>query len=847
LEFIAIFHGGFMIFKRIFAVFLCSVLLFCATGCGGAQETSVEGGTVGTTAVTTQAVTTTTASTTTVATTTVAPKPAINLPLIVKSTTLTRTYYLNTDGDVCLRNNNSVVMSGVKSIYENTGSYDKVYYFIKNDNTLWGYGSGKLLGDDTGVDKKNIEDSVKILDNVAEIREYSNIFYAITKDKELYGWGSDVYEDTIYAPKLILNDVVSFTDDAAVKSDGSLWYIKDQNNHLLYGNFSKIRNVIAEKVFPIDTEYNRTSCVLLANGDLMETEFSYSEGILFSKLCSDVVSCDKYTNVFIVYKKDGSMWAMGENAQGELGDGSKIPRDSFVQIADNVKKAYPYAYITNDNKLMIWDSDNPKPKLYSEDVVEFYNYFNGNTISYGGDLMLKTDGSVTLLNNYYGKTDVLYKNVMVPTEEIIGSTGAIATSAGSASSGKTTLNIYAFTNEVPSLFNKYFEVYPEREKLYDLNVTVLSTATGEYQPALDRALKGGSATVPDLFCVESAFLYKYTKGDMSSYAAPYEDLGIDVDNLIKTADIAQYTIDFGSNPSGDVVALGYQATGGAFIYRSSIAKDTWGTDDPDEIAKKIGPGWDKFMSAASDLKAKGYSIVSGEDDIWHPVEKSASSSWVVNGKLNIPRERLAFFDIAKKLKDNNYHNGSLGWSDDWYNDMKGIGKKPVFGFFGPAWFLGYTLAPDSGKTFGDWRVCVPPAGYYWGGTYLSSSKDSPNKEAIGDFIEWVTLDSSKTGLQHYWANGTLYDGETTPKDVVASATVMANSDGSVDFLGGQNMFDVYIRANELAKGKNNSIYDDSINRYFRSAVDLYTSEKADLETALAWFKKQVADNLDIVV
>ena len=84
-----------------------------------------------------------------------------------------------------------------------------------------------------------------------------------------------------------------------------------------------------------------------------------------------------------------------------------------------------------------------------------------------------------------------------------------------------------------------------------------------------------------------------------------EDLGIDVAADIEAADIAQYSVEIGTRPDdGKVVALGYQATGGAFIYRRSIASDVFGTDDPATITDKIGPGWDKFWSAAEDLKAK---------------------------------------------------------------------------------------------------------------------------------------------------------------------------------------------------------------------------------------------------
>ena len=102
---------------------------------------------------------------------------------------------------------------------------------------------------------------------------------------------------------------------------------------------------------------------------------------------------------------------------------------------------------------------------------------------------------------------------------------------------------------------------------YKVSSTIIATTDGAYQPALDQALQAGGDDQPDMYCAESAFVLKYTKGDMQDYAMPYKDLGIDVDKALKDADIAQYTIDIGTNTNGDLDALGYQATGGCFIYR----------------------------------------------------------------------------------------------------------------------------------------------------------------------------------------------------------------------------------------------------------------------------------------
>lgn len=423
---------------------------------------------------------------------------------------------------------------------------------------------------------------------------------------------------------------------------------------------------------------------------------------------------------------------------------------------------------------------------------------------------------------------------------------AEASPAEPVSTEKVTLNVWSFTDEVPKMIDKFLEMNPDFAAKYDINTTIIATTEGAYQPALDQALAGGGKDAPDIYTAEAAFVLKYAQGAASQYAAPYKELGIDVDKEVKDADIAQYTVDIGTNTNGDLVGLGYQATGGAYIYRRSIAKDVWGTDDPDEIAKIIGPGWDKFYAAAADLKAKGYGIVSGDGDIWHAIENSSEKGWVVDGKFVMDPKREAFLDLSKELKDKGYHNDTQDWQDAWYADMKDAGEKKIFGFFGPAWLINYVLAGNSGDTYGDWAVCEPPVGFFWGGTWVLASESSEKKEAVGQIIDWITLDTTEQGLQYMWANGTL-NGEGGTKDTVASGTVMAKSDGTLEFLGGQDMFKVFIPANQFANGKNLTPFDENINIYWRDQVRAYTSGEKSREDAIKGLKQMVGDNLDIIV
>ena len=404
--------------------------------------------------------------------------------------------------------------------------------------------------------------------------------------------------------------------------------------------------------------------------------------------------------------------------------------------------------------------------------------------------------------------------------------------------GSEKINLWSFTDEIPKMVGQYVKQKPEFGQKYTVECTIIATDGGAYQTALDNALVAGGDTAPDMYAAEAAFILKYSQGDMAKFAATYKELGIDVDAKIKEADIAKYTIEVGSR-GGDLVALGYQATGCAMIYNAEVAKDTFGTDDPAKIEEIVGAGsgkWDKFFEAAAKLKEKGYAAVSGAGDIWNACEKSADTAWIVDGQLNIDPKREQYLDIAKQLKDNGWSNDAAGWSEAWYADMKGEGAQKVFAFFGPAWLINYVM-----------RVCAPPVGFFWGGTWVLGSKDTSKKEGVAELIEWITLDSSDTGLQYLWANGSVdWDNDpatATAKDTVASATVMAKSDGKLDFCGGQNVFPAFIAGNQYASAKAMTQYDETINGYFTDAASQYAEGNVDRAGAIEQFKTNVQDNL----
>ena len=100
---------------------------------------------------------------------------------------------------------------------------------------------------------------------------------------------------------------------------------------------------------------------------------------------------------------------------------------------------------------------------------------------------------------------------------------AEAPAAEAAPSGDNVINLWAFTDEVPGMVDKFLEANPDFG--YEVNSTIIATTDGAYQPALDQALAAGGAEAPDIYCAEAAFILKYSQGDASGFAAAYEDLG----------------------------------------------------------------------------------------------------------------------------------------------------------------------------------------------------------------------------------------------------------------------------------------------------------------------------------
>jgi len=389
------------------------------------------------------------------------------------------------------------------------------------------------------------------------------------------------------------------------------------------------------------------------------------------------------------------------------------------------------------------------------------------------------------------------------------------------------LNIYAWNEEFKSRLTDHYPGYTEVDathgKIGDIDVvwTIVPSEGNAYQQNLDETFLNldsmAADAKPDLFLVEADYALKYVD---TPYTVPVTELGV------TDADVAeqyQYTKDI-MTAGGKLKGLTWQACPAGVIYRRSIAKDLFGTDDPETVQTKIS-NWSDFDKVAADAKAKGYFMVSGYDDDYRVFSDNVKSPWVVNGKINVDDSIREWVAQQKEYTDKGYNNKAALWSQEQWDGAKKDGK--VFCYFGPAWFIDFSLAPQVGDaetgSYGDWAFCKGPQGYSWGGTWICAAAGTDNKTLVKDILAKLTTDDE------VMTRIAKEEGDFTNNEKAMEA--VANSDYGNPFLGGQNHIKFFLASAKSIDKSTISPYDQGMNEEIQAAMHDYFNGKVDEATA----------------
>lgn len=368
---------------------------------------------------------------------------------------------------------------------------------------------------------------------------------------------------------------------------------------------------------------------------------------------------------------------------------------------------------------------------------------------------------------------------------LAGITAAPVWAEEAASDEGKVLNIYCWNEEFKSRLTDHYPGYEEVDgthgKIGDVDVVWNITPSDDnaYQNNLDETLlKQADAAADDkidLFLVEADYALKYVN---TEYTMSVADLGI--------------------------------------------------TDE--EVAD-----WDTFKATAAELKEKGYQMTSTVNDSYRVFSNNVTSPWVVDGKITVDDNIKNWVDMSKEMVDAGETATYELWSDDW---SKGFFKDSnVFAYFGPAWFIDFSMSADQDGSVGKdggWTATEGPQGFYWGGTWITAATGTNNPTLVADIMRTMTTNVD-----------VMKEIVTADNDFVNNKPAMEEMAADESYgdavLGGQNPLAMFCAGADKIDLSDMSIYDQGCNEEFQNAMKNYFEGNASYDEALDLFYKAVVE------
>lgn len=414
------------------------------------------------------------------------------------------------------------------------------------------------------------------------------------------------------------------------------------------------------------------------------------------------------------------------------------------------------------------------------------------------------------------------------------------------SSNEEEFVIWSFTDELKTMVNDYY--VPNKNK--DLKVRVQTYTVDAMANKLTLALRS-KKELPDMVGLEAGVVKRFTNSGCF----------VNLDNLLTNdvkSDTYQYTRDITTANDGHVYGLSWQATPGAYFYRSDLAKTYLGVNNPEEMQAKINT-WAGFYNTAIELKNASMQengsykrILSSLEEPVKVFLSQRSQPWVVeeNGAETLKIDPILYnsedpyncmqllYNLqngvgadAKCLVNENCEGER---STVWFNDMK---SGNILGYFCTSWSYYYDLKSHAGETAGKWAMCEGPASYYKGGTWLSALNTSKKQDIALDMIKYFTTDKE---FLTSWQSAT---GDFMNSKSVMNAIKDTHEEA---FLGGQKYLSVLYDNAEKIDGSLITQYDSRMNSLFTDAAAQYAlqidNDYKTITTALHGFSTTVASS-----
>lgn len=306
---------------------------------------------------------------------------------------------------------------------------------IQTDGSLWGWGDNSYaqLGDSSYV-SKNIPVKIGVDTNWVSVSTGTNFTVAIKKDGSIWGWGSNTnkqlgegFSDYTVVPNKLSTEkdwssiIAGVTYTIAVKKDGNVWSW-GENDYYQLGN-----GMVANKKNPLirvgtsdDWMYvgagyggflsgikkDGTLWGIGSNtfGQLGDSTFVDKSVFIKSRIDTNWALISTKNNTSYAIKDNGTLWAWGFNGEGQLGNGTTSNQSYPVQIGDDsswiqVNAGYTHTVaIKKNGTLWAWGQN-------------IYGQLGDSTITYRKTpIQIGKDSTWSEASTGYGYTLAIKKN-----------------------------------------------------------------------------------------------------------------------------------------------------------------------------------------------------------------------------------------------------------------------------------------------------------------------------------------------------------------------------------------------------------------------------------------------------
>jgi multiple sugar transport system substrate-binding protein len=366
------------------------------------------------------------------------------------------------------------------------------------------------------------------------------------------------------------------------------------------------------------------------------------------------------------------------------------------------------------------------------------------------------------------------------------------------------------------------------KKYPDIKVQYVEVAAKDYLKKIQTSVAAGT-DLPDVVWGEAGF-----RGSLFELNV-LENLGAAPYNFDKSK-LSDYEIPLLQNSKGELVGLEQSGAPGALAYKRNLAKQYFGTDDPDQLSAMF-PDWKTFAEKGKEVSSKSGGKVSMFGSLMdaYTILYDQIAAPIVDGANINTAEISKLFSSIQDMRDAKTDAKLDMWSPTW---NASYAQDNVIFYPAASWSPAFVIKPNDKSSNGRWGLMLPPAGgYAYGGTSIGIWKGSKNKAAAWKYVEWL-YGSDEGALESFKTQGSLIP----LKSVFKNPALL--SSGADAYFGGQDLNKFWIeKVFPSMKAKPVTIYDQDIYNASSLIMQAFTQDpKFKVDQALGKWEQELKKN-----